>query len=237
MIRVDGRTAATEGCRHGRSPFASHYQGRGRAAQAGLRVHAAGILRDARLVMRGLPQSFFARSALDVAAELIGAELTVDGTGGVIVETEAYLRDDPASHSFKGPSLRNRSMFGEPGLAYVYNIYGLHWCLNAVCLPGSAVLIRALAPTQGLEIMERRRRTNEARLLCSGPGRLAEALGIGKHHDGLSFAASPFALKRGPGRHSIATGKRIGISKAADQPWRFGLKGSAFLSRRFEETA
>lgn len=178
-------------------------------------------------------QAFFARDARVVAAAMIGLELTLDGVGGLIVETEAYLRDDPASHSFKGPTARNAAMFGAPGTSYVYRIYGLHWCLNAVCLPGSAVLIRAIQPKAGIEIMTERRGLEEVARLCAGPGRLAQALGITARHDGLPLLAPPFGLRRGRAAHDIVTGPRIGITRAADEPWRFGVAGSPFLSRRF----
>ena len=177
---------------------------------------------------------FFARDARAVAAAMIGLELSCGGVGGIIVETEAYLADDPASHSFKGRTARNASMFASPGTSYVYLIYGMHWCLNAVCLPGSAVLIRALEPTHGVAEMAQRRRTGNERLLCAGPGRLAQALGITRSHDGLSLLRPPFALGSGRTGGALVTGPRIGISRAAEQPWRFGLARSAFLSRRFE---
>ncbi|MDP8917235.1 MAG: DNA-3-methyladenine glycosylase [Pseudomonadota bacterium] len=174
----------------------------------------------------------FDRSALELAPALIGATLLVDGAGGLIVETEAYRPDDPASHSFAGPTARNASMFAGPGRAYVYRSYGIHWCLNFVCRRGSAVLIRALQPTAGLERMVERRGTAEFRALCSGPGKLAQALAITREHDGCALDLPPFAVLPGTSADVVA-GPRIGITKAADQPWRFGLRGSAYLSRPF----
>ena len=178
-----------------------------------------------------LEKSFFDRPALEVAREIIGATLLFDGVGGVIVEVEAYDETDPASHSFRGPTLRNRVMFGPPGHAYVYKIYGIHYCLNFVCRPGSAILIRALEPVQGLETMHARRGGLSDRQLCSGPGKLAQALGIDLRHDGLGLDAPPFALKAAEAAHPIATGPRIGITRGAETPWRFVLAGSRFVSR------
>ncbi len=182
------------------------------------------------------PDSPFTKDVVAVARSLIGARLTVDGVGGTIVETEAYHRDDPASHSYVGPTRRNAAMFGPPGRAYVYRSYGIHWCLNVVCgAPGegSAVLIRALRPETGLEAMRARRGGVAERLLCAGPGRVCQALAVSAAHDGLPLDAPPFAITFPEATPSLVVGPRIGISKAAEAPWRFGLDGSQHLSRPF----
>jgi DNA-3-methyladenine glycosylase len=178
----------------------------------------------------------FSAPSAEVARALIGALLLVDGVGGRIVETEAYDQDDPASHSHASPTPRNAAMFGPPGHAYVYRSYGLHWCLNLVCREaghGAGVLIRAIEPTHGIERMRERRRVGELRLLASGPGRVGQALGITREHNGLPLDAPPFELQAAPQGAALLHGRRIGISKAVDVPWRFGLAGSRFLSRPF----
>ncbi len=177
-----------------------------------------------------LREDFFARSVHEVAPELVGATLLVDGNGGRIVEVEAYDREDPAAHSYRGKTDRNASMFGPPGRAYVYRSYGIHWCLNLVCQDASAVLIRALEPTHGLEVMAARRGTAEPRLLAAGPGRLAQALGISREHDGLPLDRPPFELYAQEDV-DVETGTRIGLTKAVEQPWRYGEAGSRFVSR------
>ncbi|WP_062113714.1 DNA-3-methyladenine glycosylase [Aureimonas sp. AU40] len=182
------------------------------------------------------PADWFGLDAVTLAQRLIGAGLYLDGVGGLIVETEAYRRDDPASHSFRGATERNRAMFGAVGRAYVYRSYGIHWCLNIVCdagEPGSAVLIRALEPNAGLEVMAARRRTAAPRLLCAGPGRLAEALGVDRSHDGADLLAAPFSMTAPNGPFALSAGPRIGITKGVDHSWRFGHAGSRFLSRAF----
>ena len=183
-----------------------------------------------------LKRAFFARSVHEVAPDLIGATLLVNGVGGIIVEVEAYHHTDPAAHSFRGPTPRNRVMFGPPGFVYVYRSYGIHWCMNFVCEEdgsASATLIRALEPTCGIAAMRRRRGLKDERLLCSGPGKLTEALGITDAHGGLPLDAPPFALYARSSKVEVTSGVRIGITKAAELPWRYGLKGSKFLSKPF----
>ncbi|MGH3009791.1 MAG: DNA-3-methyladenine glycosylase [Gaiellaceae bacterium] len=188
------------------------------------------------MAAKRLTRAFFARSVHEVAPELIGATLLFDGAGGTIVEVEAYDQDDPASHSFRGMRPTTASMFGPPGHAYVYRSYGVHWCLNLVCAPegrAEAALVRALAPTHGLEAMRARRRLTKERALCSGPGKLCQALGITRAHDGLPLDEPPFELLARATEPPVAVGTRIGITRAVEQPWRYGLAGSPFLSRRF----
>jgi DNA-3-methyladenine glycosylase len=183
-----------------------------------------------------LSRGFFSRSVHEVAPDLIGAVLLVNGVGGRLVEVEAYHHTDPAAHSFSGPTERNAVMFGPPGYAYVYRSYGIHWCLNLVCEPkgsASAVLIRAIEPTEGLAVMRRRRGVADERLLCSGPGRVCEALGVTHAQNGLALTAPPFAIFARQGDEEVIAGLRIGITKAVEKPWRYGLKGSRFLSKPF----
>lgn len=183
-----------------------------------------------------LKRRFFDRPVLEVAPDLIGASLFVNGVGGTIVEVEAYHHTDPAAHSFTGQTPRNAVMFGPPGYAYVYRSYGIHWCLNFVCEEegsASAVLIRALEPTAGIAAMRKRRGVAELRQLCSGPGKLCEALGITDKHNGLPLDRPPFELRARTGKPDVVRGVRIGITKAVELPWRYGLMASRFFSKPF----
>ena len=193
--------------------------------------------RDRRLTgsVASLPLAFYNQPVDDVARALIGVSLTVDGVGGIIVETEAYDAADPASHSFAGPTARNRTMFGPVGHAYVYRIYCLHHCLNIVCgTPGSAVLIRAIQPRHGIEMMlERRGIARPLRDLCAGPGRLCTALNIDMALDGAPLDRPPFRLEDIGEMPDIVTGQRIGITKAAGRQRRFGAENASWLSRPF----
>ena len=176
----------------------------------------------------------FSADAATVARQLIGVTVLLDGIGGRIVETEAYDREDPASHAFAGETERNASMFGPPAHAYVYRSYGIHWCLNFVCREaghGAGVLIRALEPVAGLDVMRARRDVLDERALCSGPGKLCQALGVTRAHDGMALAGASFSLLPAEAGLVVVEGIRIGISKAVDVPWRFGRAGSRFLSR------
>jgi DNA-3-methyladenine glycosylase len=188
-------------------------------------------------VPKRLTKAFFNRSVHEVAPDLIGTTLLFGGVGGRLVEVEAYHHTDPAAHSYHGPTPRNVVMFGPAGYAYVYRSYGIHWCLNFVCEPkgsAAAVLIRALEPTVGLARMRRRRGLSGVRLLCSGPGRLCQALGITRADNGLMLDEPPFELLARSGEVEIVAGPRIGLTKAVEKPWRYGLKDSRFLSKPFK---
>src|ERR1700684_704111 len=185
---------------------------------------------------RPLKRSFFARSVHEVAPDLTGTTLLVNGVGGIIVEVEAYHHTEPSAHSFNGPTPRNLVMFGPPGFAYVYRSYGIHWCVNFVCEKqgsAAAVLIRALQPTHGIPAMRRRRGLHDERSLCSGPGKLCEALGITIKQSEPPVDQPPMGGHARIAKVEIATGVRIGITKAFELPWRYGLKGSMFLSKPF----
>jgi DNA-3-methyladenine glycosylase len=181
-----------------------------------------------------LRRSFFARSVHEVAPDLIGVTLLVDGVGGRIVEVEAYDQEDPASHGYRGRTPRNEAMFGPAGRAYVYRSYGIHWCLNLVCgeegVP-EAALIRALEPTAGIETQQRRRGTDELRALCSGPGKLCQALAISREHDGLPLDRAPFRLEQRSQAPEIVTAPRIGITRATELSWRYLQAESPYVSR------
>lgn len=176
--------------------------------------------------------AFFDRPAPIVAVDLIGTEFFIANVGGLIVETEAYTNEDPASHTYNGPTARNRAMFGPPATVYIYRSYGIHWCLNFVCQVGGAVLIRALEPTTGLDLMRQRRALENPVLLCSGPGRLCQALAATGELNGRSLAEDPFHLTLPSEPWAASSGPRIGITKAADVLWRFGVRGSPFLSKK-----
>jgi DNA-3-methyladenine glycosylase len=181
-------------------------------------------------------RSFFARSVHVVAPDLIGTTFLCAGVGGTIVEVEAYDHEDPAAHGYRGKTARNASMFGPPGHAYVYRSYGVHWCINFVCEEegsASAVLIRALEPTHELDVMRVRRSLDDPRALCSGPGKLCQALGITREHDALALDEPPFELRPRPTAVEVVRGARVGITRAAERPWRYGLAGSRYFSRRF----
>ena len=185
---------------------------------------------------KALKRSFFDRDVGEVARDLIGATMLVDGVGGIIVEVEAYHHTEPAAHSYNGPTPRNQIMFGPPGFAYVYRSYGIHWCVNFVCEragSAAAVLIRALEPTHGIAAMRRRRHLQDVHALCSGPGKLTEALGITIAHNTLPLDRRPIALHARTADVEVATGIRIGITKAVELPWRYGVRGSKFLSKPF----
>jgi DNA-3-methyladenine glycosylase len=184
-----------------------------------------------------LKRSFFDRSVHEVAPDLIGTTLLFNGVGGLIVEVEAYHHSEPAAHSYNGPTPRNRVMFGPPGFTYVYRSYGIHWCLNFVCREaghGAGVLIRALEPTTGIARMIDRRRQEDPRILCAGPGRLAQALAVTHELNGARIDRLPFSLRTASTRARVVCGPRIGISKAVELPWRFGLAGSRYLSHPFD---
>ncbi len=181
-----------------------------------------------------LPREFFARSAHELGPELLGATLLLNGVGGVLVELEIYDQSDPASHSYRGRTERNASMFGPPGHAYVYRSYGVHWCLNIVCSPpgeASALLVRALEPRHGIEQMIARRGLSDRRKLCSGPGRLCQALAVTGEHDGRALDAPPFEIRARASEPEIARCRRVGITRARERPWRLCVADSPFLSR------
>jgi DNA-3-methyladenine glycosylase len=163
-------------------------------------------------------------------------QILLHGVGGVIVETEAYDEGEPASHGYRGLTRRNAPLFGPPGCAYVYRVYGIHWCLNIVCREaghGAGVLLRALEPAAGIATMIERRGTADSRSLCSGPGKLGQALAVTAALNGTSVEAAPFALIEPVATPLIVTGQRIGITKAMERRWRYGMKGSEFVSRPF----
>jgi DNA-3-methyladenine glycosylase len=187
--------------------------------------------------LQKIGRAFFDRSVHAVAPDLIGVVLMVNGVGGRIVEVEAYHHTDPAAHSYRGMTARNAVMFGPPGYTYVYRSYGIHWCVNFVCEEAgsaSAVLIRAIEPLTGLPEMRRRRGLDDERLLCAGPGRVCQALGITDTLSGHRLDRPPFSLLLPPEKPQVVAGVRIGITRAMDYPWRYGLAGSRFLSKPFK---
>jgi DNA-3-methyladenine glycosylase len=189
-------------------------------------------------VVEALPASFYDRPVLEVAPELIGCVLRHGECAGVIVEAEAYHQSEPGSHAYIGVRPRTRTLFGRPGLAYVYRSYGIHACINAVTEPegvGAAILIRALEPVDGIDLMRERRGLERVEALCSGPGKLTQALGIELEQDGVDLVKGPITISeplRGWDEPEILAGTRIGLTKAAELPWRFCARGSRFLSRR-----
>jgi DNA-3-methyladenine glycosylase len=182
-------------------------------------------------------RAFYERPVLEVARDLVGCVVRQEGTAGVIVEAEAYHDSEPACHAYVGLTPRTATLFGPPGRAYVYRSYGIHALLNAVSEPdgvGAAVLIRALEPVEGLEAMRTRRRLERLEDLCSGPGRLTQALGIGLHHNGADLARGPVRFEPRPAdwnERVLASAPRVGINKAVELPWRFSAEGSRFVSR------
>ena len=188
-------------------------------------------------------RAFFSRPVLEVARDLVGCVVTHGDTAGVIVETEAYHESEPACHAFVGVTPRTRVLFGAPGRSYVYFSYGMHWMLNAVCEPagvGAAVLIRALEPVEGLDHMRERRGMDAARQLCSGPGKLTQALGIGPELNDTDLLRGAVRFSdRPPAWRDVAVDVdvRVGITKAADLPWRFVAAGNRFVSRPVRRTA
>jgi DNA-3-methyladenine glycosylase len=195
-----------------------------------------------RCSMRALPADFYSRPVLEVAPDLIGCTVEHGGTAGVIVETEAYHETEPASHAFAGLTPRTMTLFGEPARAYVYRSYGIHALLNAVCEPsgiGSGVLIRALLPVAGIERMRARRGVLAGRPvrdedLCSGPGKLTQALGITLADNGSSLSSGTVRIRPRSGEWlepAVVQGTRVGITRAVELPWRFSARGSRFVSR------
>ena len=178
--------------------------------------------------------AFLEGDVREVARGLVGWTFLVHGVGGVIVETEAYRFDDPASHAFGGRTPRNATMFGPSGHLYVYRSYGIHWCANVVCGAegvASAVLLRALRPTHGVDDMRTRRGVDDARLLAAGPGRLTQALGLSGENDGDDLGVPPYELTMPPQPPEVVASTRVGITRAIEQPWRYTLAGSTFVSR------